>query len=314
MSRPKVTSKRWGLPLIASAVVGVFIAVQAGPLEPPVPPGEPTMMPIDQVDPRIPLYPDMFPVTIVEPGSYYLAADVSTTGAGIIIQTDDVTIDLMGFILSGGTGLGIDGRTYNRITVRNGTIRGWPDTGIRLADETVLEDLIVEFNGGSGIDVYYDARIVNCTVSNNTVHGIIAQTESLVQDCVVTDNGENGVWMLAGKVANNVVGHNGRNGIRADGHSSVLGNFVHSNDPSSSNGKAGIWLIGGYNRVEGNTVQRNNIGIDVDSDNNVVVRNIVGANLVRNFDEDLTATGNFMPIWNVGGAGSPDPWANIEQL
>jgi hypothetical protein len=40
------------------------LTTQAGPLEPPVPPGTPTMRPIDQ------------------PGSYYLAQDISTTGTG----------------------------------------------------------------------------------------------------------------------------------------------------------------------------------------------------------------------------------------
>jgi hypothetical protein len=313
MNKTKATTKRWASLLTAAALAGLFVAVQAGPLEPPVPPGDPTMMPIDQIDPRIPIHPDMFPVTIVESGSYYLTGNVSTTGAGIIIQSHDVTIDLMGFTLSGGTGLGIDGSSYNRITVRNGTIRNWSDTGVWLNDEAVLEDLIVESNDGSGISVWYDARVVNCTVSNNGVHGIIAKSDSLVQDCVVTDNAENGVWMFTGKMVNNDVGHNSKNGIRADGHCSILGDFVNWSDPLGDNGKAGIWLNGEYNHVEGNTIMHNNIGIDVGGDNNVVVRNVVGDNVVRNFDEDVTATGNFMPVWSVGGSGQPDPWANIEQ-
>ena len=93
----------------------------------------------------------------------------------------------------------------------------------------------------------------------------------------------------------------------------ILGNHVRGNDGGGANGKAGIWLFGSHNRVEGNTVLDNNIGIDVDGDYNVVVRNIVGGNLVRNFDEDVTATGNYVPVWSVGTTGAPDPWANIEQ-
>ena len=66
--------------------------------------------------------------------------------------------------------------------------------------------------------------------------------------------------------------------------------------------------------ITGNTVlDVNNIGIDVEGDHNVVVRNIVGDSLVRNFDEDVTATGNYVPVWVVGTTGAPDPWANIEQ-
>jgi hypothetical protein len=261
----------------------------------------------------------MFPVTINEPGSYYLTGNVSTTGSGIIIQTPDVTIDLMGFTLEGGTGPGIDGSNYDRVSLRNGRIQGWSGTGVRLRNRAVLQDLIVRDNRGSGVDIGYDARVVSCTVEWNDVHGVIVASGSLVKDSLASNNRENGIWVTVPTVSHGalltgcVVDSNGRNGIRADGRVSVLGNHVRSNDHDGDNGKAGIWLTGPYNRVEGNTVLQNNIGVDIEGNNNVVVRNVVGNNLVRNFDEEATATGNYVPVWTVGTSGSPEPWANIEQ-
>ena len=93
------TRKAWITLLLAVTFAGFFLGVDAGPLEPPGPPGDPTMIPLDEVDPRIPIYAEMLPLTISESGSYYLAEDISTTGGGIIVQANDVTIDLMGFIL-----------------------------------------------------------------------------------------------------------------------------------------------------------------------------------------------------------------------
>jgi len=101
----------------ALLLLALALTIQAGPLEPPVPPGEPTMMPIDQIDPRIPIHADALPLAITQPGSYYLAENIVVTGPGIIVQADRVTIDLMGFTLASGTGPGIDGSAHDQITL-----------------------------------------------------------------------------------------------------------------------------------------------------------------------------------------------------
>lgn len=304
--------------LTVGAVTALFLTIDAGPLEPPVPTGVPTMHPIDQVDPRIPIYPDSFPVTIAEPGSYYLTGSVSTSGNGIIIQTHDVTVDLMGFKLDGGTGLGIDGSSYDRITVRNGTIQGWSDTGVRLGNSAVVKDLIVRANLGNGIEVGYDALVVGCSSVWNNLHGIVAAAGSLVKDCASSTNTQNGIWInvpiasYGAVVTGCVVDQNSRNGIRVDGYVTVVGNHVHGNDSNGANGKAGIWVYGSYNRIEGNTVLNNNIGIDLDGSRNVIAKNTVGDSFTTNFDVGGSATANFMEIWTVGSPGSPGPWANVE--
>src|SRR6476619_6633553 len=69
-----------------------------------VPPGAPapTMKTLDQIEPRTAI--TSLPITISNPGSYYLTGNVTATadGTAITIAADNVTIDLNTFTLSGG--------------------------------------------------------------------------------------------------------------------------------------------------------------------------------------------------------------------
>jgi len=58
----------------------------------------------ERTDPRTPI--SSLPYTINGPGSYYVTGNLSSTEDGIIIQSSGVTVDLMGFSL---TGDGING-------------------------------------------------------------------------------------------------------------------------------------------------------------------------------------------------------------
>jgi len=310
--------KSWITLFAAVTVAGIFIGVNAGPLEPPGPPGDPTMIPIDQVDPRIPIYYDMMPLTITQSASYYFADSIWTLTAGIIVQADDVTIDLMGFSLHAGTGPAIDGTGYRRTTVKNGTIQGWSGTGILLGSEAVLSNLIVAENQGSGIDVGMDSRIIDCTTSANFVHGIIVRAGSIVTGCAASNNHENGIWALGGMssgalVIGCAVDNNLKNGIRVDNKTTVLNNHIRANDSGGLAGKAGIWVKGDYNRIEGNTIIENNIGIDLDGSHNTIARNIVVESDTANFDADPLAYYNLMLVYTIGDPGTPGPWDNFEQ-
>jgi hypothetical protein len=118
-----------GIALLASSFVirhSPFLLAQ-GPLNPPGAPA-PTLKTLDQVEARTPI--SSLPALIVTPGSYYLAADLRvSSGDGITINSDDVSLDLHGFTLSStaspasGVAINITGAHQN-VVVKNGHIRG----------------------------------------------------------------------------------------------------------------------------------------------------------------------------------------------
>jgi hypothetical protein len=70
------------------------------------------------------------PYTITAPGDYFLNRNLTYTGGnGITVDADNVTLDLMGFCLTGpsnnsNTGIFIKESRHN-VEVRNGTLSGW---------------------------------------------------------------------------------------------------------------------------------------------------------------------------------------------
>ncbi|MBX9735852.1 MAG: right-handed parallel beta-helix repeat-containing protein [Phycisphaerales bacterium] len=142
----------------AAGLVGVAALSklsQAGPLEPPPGPIDPTGITLEQVadraargaEPRTPL-PAGFDVTITERGSYFMTGDKSS----IVVNASDVTIDLNGFSL-GGSGSACITINADRVTIRNGSLRNsefFATDGVRFGSDgttvysdAVLEDLII---------------------------------------------------------------------------------------------------------------------------------------------------------------------------
>src|SRR5262249_18950266 len=92
------------------------------------------MRTLDQIEPRIPI--SLLPFVITNSGSYFLTTNlVGASGEnGIIISNDNVTLDLRGFSMIGGSAIGSGiyvPSAQKNISVRNGKLRGWQDYGIR---------------------------------------------------------------------------------------------------------------------------------------------------------------------------------------
>ena len=326
------SSRRRSAALLAGCVLfaGIWLVIQAGEMEPPGPPG-PTMKPLHEIEARRPINAEMLPLRIEESGSsWYLVHGIDTSGGGIEVAADHVTIDLNGFRLEGGTGNGIytsSGAGY--LTVRNGTIRGWAGIGIYSdAGVAVIEDVAAVRNGATGIDVGPSSRVSGCSAGNNTGVGILVDSNSLVENCIVGNNGSNGIetsdhcrvidsiaslnvgngiYASTGSMVSGCVSdYNGLNGIRIDYSSYVHNNSCSGNSEYSLEDKAGIFVLGSYNRIDSNHVEDNAYGIRVDGAFNAVIRNTAIFNPLENYK--LVTPNDVGPIGSFATATSP--WAN----
>jgi len=183
---------------VAGMVATLFVegGRAAGPLVPPGPPGA-TFKSLDEVQPRTPI--SSLPVTIGQPGSYYLTTNlVGVAGQhGITIVGPRVTLDLMGFELRGVAG-SLSGIHMNPATsphIRNGSIVGWGQDGINGTNGGggIIEELRVFSNGRYGISFNSGSQIRKCVVGGNGDVGIATSNDVEIDDCVSNGNGTHGI-------------------------------------------------------------------------------------------------------------------------
>jgi hypothetical protein len=155
-----------------------------------------------------------FPFTISQPGTYRLTSNLSVTAqsaSGIVITTNNVTLDLNGFAImrtmnSGGRGIYSE---EGSVLVRNGTVTGF---------------------GFDGISIQYAAVIENVRVIGNGAGIRLAGPGSVVRRCVVADNiSGNGIELTSGTATENVVVGNGLRGIQAFGTNLITANVILGN-------------------------------------------------------------------------------------
>lgn len=242
----------WGV----AAVLGLFVAaafsgiVSGGPLDPPGPPASTQ----PQVEPRTPI--SSLPYIISTPGSYFLTRSLlASTGSGITVSANDVTIDLMGFTLAGTALTTTDGilssGAVRSITIENGNVNDWGGNGINLVSATLIgiDGVNLTQNGVTGMDVGANARVTNCSVvtynpgvvairvgGSSVVSdcstqgygtGIATSANSTVEDCSVTLASATGIYVTDRSVVqrcsvSNTGTISGGNGIYADGQETTV--------------------------------------------------------------------------------------------
>lgn len=141
-----------------------------------------------------------FPFVIATPGSHALTGNLTVPAEtqAIVIRSDDVVLDLRGFGIVGphpcssggcapgtipGIGVRFESGGSSRITVRGGSIRGFPGTCILLGSQAYVTDMSVSACGSNGIQVSAGSLVRDNRVSDTGREGIV-----LVQEAGFTSN------------------------------------------------------------------------------------------------------------------------------
>jgi parallel beta-helix repeat protein len=288
-----------------------------GPLIPPGAPG-PTMKTLEQIEPRIPI--TNLPYTISSAGSYYVTANlVSESRNGIIVSNDNVSIDLMGYTLSGDSGSGIylAGVRHN-VSVVNGTLSGWSVHGVYANNDQNCRFQTVRSrnNGVDGFSLGEECEVVDCASVGNGDAGFISSGgKNRFFQCKA--NGNHSGFYLQGdgnelrqcSAVTNIEGcgiriedrgivddchvyGNNLDGIQVDGFCKVTGNVSEYNGSGAHSSAASIKAVESGNVIEKNICMGCDYGLSIDGTNNLVAGNLVQGNA----DNYVIANGNFLNL------------------
>jgi hypothetical protein len=142
------------------------------------------------------------PYTISAPGAYYLGGNLTTApdSTGIFITADNVTLDLMGFTLSGSgiDNFGIYMHDRKNVEIRNGTVSGWNtgiyEDGMGLAHRVINVRVVGNIYG---IWLKGSCHLIRaCLASARNIaptgYGLVV-THGTVQDCQVKNYSQAGI-------------------------------------------------------------------------------------------------------------------------
>ena len=249
---------------------------------------------------------------------------VDCPGEGIVIGASEITLDLGGHTVKGNaTGYGIANGYYERVTVRDGTVRDFDvGVGIGPVTDTALLRLRIRDSRGPGIWLSEThGGLIEANVVTGSESGILVLAEGIVmRNNVFSGNGGHGIRAFdAGdnRIERNIVSRNGGDGIHGFG----MGSTPMDSNLIVGNGGAGISIDDGStdNRITGNRIW-NNEGAGVSMyagahqnrvDGNSVLRNRAGGIFLSygsgNEITDNRVSGNGGPAGILlGGEGNSD--------
>ncbi len=158
-------------------------------------------------------------LNIGKPGFYFLCGTLNYSGTNpaITIGIDGVTLDLMGFSLTGPGGSGAPDGIFmsarSNVEVRNGTVQGFA-IGVREADSN---------NNGN------KHRIINVRAINNVTGIWLFGKNHLIKNCSASNNSTYGLCIGGSGQIIDSEANNNDIGIVMDGPGSVLGNTALNN-------------------------------------------------------------------------------------
>jgi hypothetical protein len=185
-----------------------------------------------------------FPVTLSLPGSYRLSGSLATSDPNqdvILITAAHVTLDLGGHEISGpascaafpctntGSGRAIVA-VVDDVRVTNGAVRGMGGFGIELIGNSCqIDGLLVTDSGGNGIQAYCTGQVLR-TISRRNGDNGIHLLRGIVADSLAIGNASAGIYVTGSAlVTRNGSLSNGGRGVYSAGDSSVVANAIAGN-------------------------------------------------------------------------------------
>jgi hypothetical protein len=221
--------------IIASAAALLWPAVQAGAADGVV-----------LIDQAMVTASGGFPYVIKKPGSYRLDGNLSVTASDAIhIQSDDVTLDLAGFSITGpseqtlATAISDNGTSHSGVSVRNGHVSSW----------------------GNGIDL---SQCTGCSVQQVQIRRVIFSGIQMGKAALVSEN----IVIGPGSGAQAGNSPDFGNGISTGNNGLVIDNNV-------LNFGAGITVLL-YSNVKGNNASTNVVGVTATCPSNLIGNIVVG--------------------------------------
>jgi hypothetical protein len=148
-----------------------------------------------------------FPFTIGQPGAYVLTGNLTVPVAtdGVIINSNDVSLDLNGFSISGpavcsptstcitgdGEGIRPDSplQDAHRVSVKNGTVKGFAYNCVRLRSQARVDQLTVYQCGRLGIDASARSVVTRSTINRTGEQGLQLATTSRFAHNSISESG-----------------------------------------------------------------------------------------------------------------------------
>lgn len=292
----------------------------SGDLNPPPGPVAPTMKPLTEIEPRIAINETNTPgdadslYVISQPGSYYLTGDITGEAGkhGVEITASGVTLDLMGFDLSGVAGsldgVNVSAASTVNVSIGNGSVRNWDGDGVDLANASGirLADLRAAGNTGIGIRAGNIAIVTGCSARSNVRGGITTGEVCTITNCVAESNPGVGTTLAHGistgrscTIANCSVQANGGIGIATGAASAV------TNCTARQNTQHGIF-IDSDSTITNSSATGNNVHGIVTNHRSTIINCTASANVQDGIRvaSECTVRGNTGSTNGNGGVGA----------
>ena len=181
--------------------------------------------------------------TISQPGSYALTKNLTSTGDCIVIASDNVTLDLAGFTISGNgspTSVGIHEAPgtvfpgFRGVVIRNGNVTNF-GVGIEffVSDGVTVENVNSSSNANNGLVLLNRAVVRSSRFDDNAGNGLSVGDGAMITGNTATRNGNVGIGAGTGAmILNNVAINNKQSGISQDCPGAAIANTVSENGPT----------------------------------------------------------------------------------